>query len=87
MYAPDRPSGLISDRIAAWLSVQMAIRLLLGLESVIVCAMLRARLIPCSSAAYTVEIASVPMYVLLVWPLEGNTAAAPTWPLMLLPSM
>jgi hypothetical protein len=41
-----------------------------------------ARLIPCSSAAYTVDIVFAPMYVERVSCIIGHTAAAPVLPSM-----
>lgn len=51
IYAPDRPSGLLSERIAAWLSANMLTRLWLPPASTSACAILSAKFMPCSCAA------------------------------------
>lgn len=59
IYAPDLPSGRVSERLAAWLSVKMAI----CWHSVLDAVSLRAiSMASRSFAAYTVDTLSVPMY-------------------------
>jgi hypothetical protein len=42
--------------------------------------MFSARLIPCCSAAYTVDVSAVPMNAFLICCLLSQTIAAPVWP-------
>ena len=77
-YVPGLPFGLAKDLMAAWLSMYMHTLLLVLPHCLSSCAVCRASNMPCSSAAYTVETCSVPIYAAWLSCVVVHTAAAPT---------
>ncbi len=91
MYCPEGHLGSWIARRAAWLSVKMAHVSGWLAVSCMLSMICRANTSPLSSAAYTVDVVDGPMYCIRFVPIlpvgVGMIAAAPTWPLMELPSV
>ena len=75
------------DQMAAWLSVYIATSCRAPFRPAYSCAICSAKLIPYSSAAYTVDAVSRPMCTDRVCCVSGHSAAEPISPSMPLPSV